>query len=170
MTTCEIERKFLPDIAQLAAHLPRALDAYPAIEISQGYLAIDEQQEVRLRRSAAAGKIWYTQTVKSGSGLIRDEREAEISQQLFEHFWCMTEGRRVHKLRRAIADLFDRGSVFLDSYGEQLAGLAILEIEFYSEEAAHAFAAPAWLGPEVTHDPRYGARALVLGGELPPFK
>src|SRR5438552_1172812 len=65
----EIERKFLVD------ELPGALGSYPSEEIEQGYLAIDGEVEVRVRRRGGdATQI----TLKAGSGESRLEEEFEI--------------------------------------------------------------------------------------------
>ena len=63
----EIERKFLVD------EMPRAESG--RTEIEQGYLAIDEGAEVRLRR--AGDELFLT--AKSGHGEVREEVEVTIS-------------------------------------------------------------------------------------------
>jgi adenylate cyclase len=57
--------------------------------------------------------------------------------------------------------------VEVDVYAGDLDGLVSAEVEFASEEAAAAFAPPAWLGREVTGDPRYANRALAVSGPAP---
>jgi hypothetical protein len=65
----EIERKFLLD------RLPSGLGGRDRIEIEQGYLAVSEAAEVRLRRAGEHGTL----TVKRGHGRAREEFEVEIS-------------------------------------------------------------------------------------------
>ena len=85
--TKEIERKFcvrkMPD-----------LTACTGVEISQGYIAVGEDDiEVRLRRK---DKRFY-QTVKIGKGVQRTEVEVELSRAQFDTLWPLTAGRTGRK-------------------------------------------------------------------------
>jgi CYTH domain-containing protein len=147
----EVERKFL-----LAA-LPPGIDAGTRIE--QGYLAIDPAgSEVRVRRKGAKTLM----TVKTGVGLVRGEEEFPLDAELFARLWEMTEGRRVVKTRHLVpvGDFVAE----VDVYEGALAGLLTAEVEFPDEAAARAFTPPAWLGRDVTDDPRYANRALAVNG------
>ena len=157
VTPCEIERKFL------VAKLPDNLDSRPHNEIRQGYLAIGaDGTEVRLRRK---GDRFY-QTIKSAGGLSRAEFEIELTPDQFQILWPATEGRRVEKVRYDIIQ--DGGAkIELDVYQGDLAGLSTAEIEFASETESRSFAAPLWLGREVTEDSRFKNKNLALHG-LPP--
>src|SRR3954463_4317895 len=42
--------------------------------------------------------------------------------------------------------------------------LDLLSLEFADQDDAHAFIAPAWLGPEVTQDPAYDRASLARAG------
>lgn len=151
--TNEIERKFL------IKKLPGNLHHYPATEIMQGYLAIaSDGTEVRLRKKGSR----YFQTVKSGSGLQRDEVEIEISKDQFEKLWLMTEGKRIEKIRYEIA--YSGMTIELDVFGGMLQGLVVAEAEFISIEEANVFIPPSWFGIEVTEDDRYKNRNLVIHG------
>jgi adenylate cyclase len=150
----EIERKFL------VPEPPADLDRWPSTTIEQGYLAVDgDGTEVRVRRRAERAAL----TVKSGGGRSRVEEEIEIEPERFERLWPLTEGRRIEKTRYEIP-AGDRLTIELDVYGGALAGLVVAEIEFASEEHADAFAAPGWLGAEVTDDPRYKNQRLARDG------
>jgi len=150
----EIERKFL------VAQRPADLERWPATAIEQGYLAIAQAgPEVRVRRRA--GRTWLT--VKAGGGRVRVEEEIEIEADRFERLWPLTEGQRIEKTRYEIPA--DDGLVIeLDVYSGDLDGLVTAEVEFASEEAAEAFAAPAWLGPDITEDVRYKNQRLAVDG------
>lgn len=139
---------------------PADLDRWPSTAIEQGYLAVDSDgTEVRVRRRAGRAVL----TVKAGGGRTRVEEEIEIESERFERLWLMTEGRRIEKTRYEIPA--DGGlTIELDVYAGALAGLVVAEIEFGSEEAADAFAAPVWLGREVTDDPRYKNQRLARDG------
>jgi adenylate cyclase len=114
---------------------------------------------VRVRRRA--GQTWLT--VKAGGGRVRVEEEIEIEPDRFERLWPLTEGYRIEKTRYEIPA--DDGLVIeLDVYTGDLDGLLTAEVEFDSEEAAEAFAAPAWLGPDITEDARYKNQRLAVDG------
>lgn len=154
----EIERKFL--IAASAEELP----AGPWTPLRQGYLASGVGGEVRLRD--AGGTL--TLTVKSGVGLVREEREIELSAEQFDALWPLTEARRIEKRRAVI----EAGALRyeIDVFGGTLTGLAVAEVEFAALADARAFEPPAWFGVEVTEDARYSNAALALQGlpESPP--
>ncbi|HEY8583444.1 MAG TPA: CYTH domain-containing protein [Capillimicrobium sp.] len=152
----EIERKFLP------GELPEEVLRAAAKPIEQGYLAIDEGVEVRVRRIGGRCVL----TVKGGRGLVRLEEELEIDERRFEALWPLTEGRQLEKSRRSVP-LGDGALLEVDEYGGALAGLVVAEVEFPSVAASEAFAVPAWLGTEVTGDERYANRSLALSGVRP---
>jgi CYTH domain-containing protein len=119
----------------------------------------EDGTEVRVRRRDA--NAWLT--VKSGGGRVRVEEEIEIDSERFERLWPLTEGRRVEKTRYEIPGS-DGLVIELDVYAGALHGLVTAEVEFRSEDAAEAFAAPDWLGPDVTEDPRYKNQRLARDG------
>lgn len=152
----EIERKFLVDLSEL----PFSLADFPSCCIEQGYLEITPDAEFRVRRSTSAENVSYTRTEKRGSGLIREERESEISVEQFASDWQKTIGKRVSKTRYTIplrSDLVCE----LDVYEEPLPSLRVVEVEFPSVGESEAFCPPKWFGKEVTGDPRYKNSALI---------
>jgi adenylate cyclase len=150
----EIERKFV------VASPPEELERWPSTPIEQGYIAITQDgTEVRVRRRGGD----TTLTVKSGGARSRVEEEIPIDPDRFERLWPLTEGRRIDKRRYEIPA--DSGATIeLDVYRGDLEGLVVAEIEFASDRDADAFAPPAWLGREVTDDPRYKNQHLALEG------
>jgi adenylate cyclase len=155
----EIERKFLVD------ELPPDLDDHPSSTLEQGYLAIHaDGTEARVRRRDGRSVL----TVKSGGGLVRVEEELPIDDAVFERLWPLTEGRRIEKVRHLIPAQPEGLVIELDVYGGDLEGLAVAEIEFGSEDAARAFAPPAWLGPDVTGDARFKNQRLAVDGRPAP--
>jgi adenylate cyclase len=151
----EIERKFL-----VTGELPHDLDQYPAVEISQGYVAVaDDGTEVRVR--ARGGD--HTLTVKSGPSRVRAEEEIEIDERRFESLWALTAGRRLEK-RRYLIPAGDQLSIELDVYAGELDGLVTAEIEFDSAEQAKAFEPPPWIGSEVTGERGYSNQSLAAHG------
>ena len=151
----EIERKFL-----LSAP-PDDLDRHPSTEIEQGYIAIHpDGTEVRIRRRGGQATL----TVKSGGGKVRAEEELDLGDDDFERLWPLTEGRRIEKVRHVIPAGSDDLEIELDVYSGDLAGLVVAEIEFPGEAEADAFAAPEWLGREVTGDGRFKNQRLAVEG------
>jgi CYTH domain-containing protein len=151
----EIERKLLVD------ELPADLDAWDATRIEQGYLAITDDVEVRVRRKDGDAAV---ATVKSAPGLSRTEVELGVDTGAFEDLWPLTEGRRLVKVRHTREDA--PGVVFeLDIYEGDLQGLATLEVEFADEDAAAAWSPPPWAGREVTGDKAYANQSLALHGK-----
>lgn len=149
----EIERKFL------VGRLPDAFDDQPSAEIEQGYLAITDEVEVRVRRYGERAFL----TVKSSGDQVRVEEEIEIDARRFSALWPLTKGRRIEK-RRSRIPTADGLTIELDVYHDQLSGLLVAEVEFGSPEAAAAFVPPDWFGRDVTDDPRYKNKRLATAG------
>jgi CYTH domain-containing protein len=149
----EIERKFLVEQA------PDDLDAHPSREIEQGYLAITDDVEVRVRRYGDESFL----TVKSSGNESRVEEEIEIDRRRFDALWPLTGDRRIHKRRYAIP-IGDGLTIELDVYHGRLSGLVTAEVEFTSLANANAFVPPGWLGRDVTDDSRYKNKRLATHG------
>ena len=136
----EIERKFLvsDDGWRQGA----------GVAYAQGYLNRDPARTVRVR---IAGDKAYVTVKGVSKGATRAEFEYGIpvadAAQLLE----LSDGPVVKKVRRVVEHEGSRWEV--DEFEGDNAGLVVAEIEFASED--QAFAKPAWLGREVTDDPRY---------------
>lgn len=124
--------------------------------ITQGYLCISpNEEEVRIRRRDDK----CTLTVKSGSGISREEAEVEISIQQFESLLPACGGRVL--LKRRYEYPLQALTAEVDVYEGQLAGLQVVEVEFSSVEDANAFVPPNWFGEEKTDDRVFKNAALV---------
>jgi adenylate cyclase len=149
----EIERKFLlPDA-------PAWLLQSKAVRIEQGYLAIEEEVEVRLRRTEEERLL----TAKRGHGEVREEIEIALDREQFDALWPLTESRRLTKTRSLIP-LDDGLTAEVDIFEGELEGLVLGEIEFDSEAQSGNFEPPAWIGVEITGDERYAGQSLALHG------
>lgn len=151
----EIERKFR------LAEPPGWISRYQAKLIRQGYLAVSDKAEVRLRKIADEHFL----TVKVGHGLVRREVEIELDPAQFAELWPLTESRRLLKARRRIPLGDEEKSAEVDVYKEDLHGLVLAEIEFASEAESERFEVPDWLGAEVTGDQRYANQSLADGSK-----
>ena len=152
----EIERKWL--VEQVPAEVEGG--RWNVALLEQGYLAITDDVEVRVRRfDGKHAKL----TVKSSPALARVEEELDLEDRAFDRLWPLTEGRRVvkHRYSREVQP----GLVLeLDVYDGDLNGLATLEVEFADEAAAGAFTPPEWAGRDVTGEAAYANQALAVHG------
>lgn len=151
-TKLEIERRFLVNL------LPLAFTKYHPEYIEQGYLATENGTSIRIRSKGCK----YYQTVKTGSGKIREETEIEITKQLYDLFWKETKGRRIEKVRYEIP--YEGKIIELDIYEGNLKGLVTVEVEFDSEEECDNFKPPSWFGTEVTGIKEFTNRHLAGHG------
>ena len=152
----EIERKFLLEAP------PASLRDHPGVPIEQGYLAIAETEEVRLRREGDRRRL----TVKRGHGEVREEVEVDLTEEQFDALWPLTESRRLRK-RRYRVPLAEGLEAEVDVYAGELEGLVTAEVEFGSEQQSRGFRSPTWLGKEITGDERYANQRLAVDG-VPP--
>lgn len=148
----EIERKFR------AGAVP-GLATADGVRIEQGYLAIDRDAEVRLRRSGQECRL----TTKRGHGAEREEVEIEIDPEDLERLWPLTAGRRLAKTRRRIPLEGDL-TAEVDVYEGDLAGLRVVEVEFADVAGEKGFEPPDWFEEELTGDERYANQALATAG------
>lgn len=151
----EIERKFIV----AAAPPPDELGA--GVEIRQGYLAEEDDVEVRVRIAAADATL----AVKAGRGMARTEVEVTLSTEQAEALWPHTLGRRIDKVRHRVAIDDSVGlAAEVDIYAGPLVGLCVVEVEFEDEAAAAAFIPPPWFGRELTGQPGWSNAALARHG------
>ncbi len=146
----EIERKFLVD------DLPSGLG--PGVSIRQGYVALDDATEVRVRAKCDA----FTLTIKGGHGVERAEVELDLTPDQFDGLWALVGDRSLTKTRHEIP--VRGGLAEVDVYEAALTGLVVVEVEFPSISDADAFTPPAWFGAELTGDVRYSNARLAIGG------
>jgi len=156
----EIERKFL-----LRGDPASRLGNEVGEHLRQGYLAIDQAVEVRVRIGSESAAV----TVKAGRGVVRTEVEMPIAADEAEELWIHTVGRRIEKTRYRIdlagAGLDRRADVAeVDIYHGSLAGLSVAEVEFASESSAAEFVPPHWFGRELTGDDRWSNAQLARHG------
>lgn len=153
----EIERRLL------VRELPPDLDQYPHQRLRQGYIVVGQDASLRVREKGSGHKL----TIKRGRGLDREEVEIEVSDLQAGLLWPLAGTRIIDKTRYDLPDeKADNGPghLELDVYHGRLEGLALVEREFESAEAARNYTAPSWVGEDVTDDGRYTNARLAIEG------
>jgi len=142
----EIERKFLVT--------GEAWRSGTGVRLTQGYLNRDKARTVRVRVAGEQG--WLT--IKGVStGATRAEFEYPIPLADAQAMLLLCDGTLIDKTRHTV-DV--GGTVWeVDVFHGDNAGLVVAEVELTTED--QPFERPAWLGDEVTHDPRYFNSALI---------
>jgi len=136
----EIERKFLVTGTQWRQ--------VSGVRICQGYLNRDKERTVRVR--IAGDNAWLT--IKGVSrGAARLEFEYAIAPAEAEQLLALCDGPVIQKIRHTLP--YKGFTWEVDEFLEENAGLVVAEIELIAED--QPFERPAWLGREVTDDPRY---------------
>ena len=141
----EIERKFLVRDDSFKAL------ATEHIAICQGYLSVNERCSVRVRRWGDTGYMTVKQKGVQGH-FSRFEWEKEIPAADAESLLALCLSGKVEKTRWLVP-MADGLVCEVDEFHGANDGLLLAEIELESEE--QSFVAPAFLGEEVTQDPRY---------------
>ncbi len=100
--------------------------------------------------------------MKTGSGLVRQESEKEISEKEFNELWAKTDGKRILKTRYDIE--YEGLLIELDIFSQNLQGLVVAEVEFEDEEQSYKFVPPEWFGNEITDDNAYKNKTLAVYG------
>lgn len=146
----EIERKYL------IKELPENLAQYPCKHIEQGYLNTDPV--VRIRRTDDR----YTLTYKGSGLMVREEYNLPLNAEAFRHMKEKIDGILITKRRYLIP--FEKYTIELDIFEDELAPLQLAEVEFETEEDANAFLPPAWFGEDVTLSTKYHNSTLSQRG------
>ncbi|MCM1028310.1 MAG: CYTH domain-containing protein [Pseudoflavonifractor sp.] len=147
----EIERKFLVNDGW------EADTTSPGVEIMQAYLSDDPRATVRIR--IAGPRAFITVKGLTHSGISRDEWEYPVplddAREMIDR--C---GKSVLSKTR-----FHAGRWEIDIFHEALQGLVVAEIELSRPD--EEFPLPAWIGREVTGDPRYYNSSLAAAQVVP---
>jgi len=154
----EIERKYMLNANMAELQESGTLKVVREQRIEQTYLAIDEDQELRVRRltDVASGEVEYTHTFKRGNGLIREEVEYSISAEIYEQL--IRSCGAVPLTKNRMTAEFNGRKVEIDVY-DQLQ-LTVLEVEFRSEQEAAAFRAPDWFGQDISTERQYSNKQV----------
>jgi CYTH domain-containing protein len=137
----EIERKFL--VASDGWRKQAAGQRF-----CQGYLARADGVTVRVRR---AGSRSYLTVKGKPNGLVRPEFEYEVPVEEAEAMFNLCHRPLIEKTRYEVSHA---GLVWqVDEFHGDNAGLVLAEVEL--DHPDQPVDRPAWLGQEVSHDPRF---------------
>jgi adenylate cyclase len=167
----EIERKFLV--------VGSGWESAPPVRFRQGYLSASPGCTVRVRVAGGEAFLTIKGEPKGEGKLTRLECEYAIPvQDAHTMLDELASGIVIDKVRRMV-DV--EGTTWeVDVFAGPNAGLVVAEVELPSEDAP--FTRPAWLGAEVSGDPRFAnarlafepfaqwsaaARADVIAGRAP---
>ena len=157
----EIEKKWLIRTSDI----PYDLNTVEKYLIEQTYISFSP--EIRIRR--INDREFHTLAVKanmSADGLVRDEFEIDISEDEYLRLFMKkeTDAFTIHKTRYQFFDEAIGEIIAIDIFGNELAGLAYLEIEFANREEAGKFAEPDWVIMDVTSLKEYKNGSLAKYG------
>ncbi len=148
----EIERRFLLLPCSVKKFLKKKHIIYSRESIEQVYIKSDELGAERFRRAGNR----YIHTIKTGSGLQRQEIEEYVSYKEYQD--AKLKNPNIIKKIRCRFEL-DGYEFELDIFKDRLKGLNILEIEFDDLNSAKSFKMPDVLSQivisEVTDDRRF---------------
>ena len=135
----EIERRFL--IKRIPTNL---LTGSKSEKLISAYIERTSKHKLRARK--IGNKFLLTE--KNGAGVIREEKEREISEEEFNKL--SKDAIEVIKKTRYYVP---HGNLVLeiDVYEDSIKYPATVEIEFKSKELAASFAPPGWFGEEMAN-------------------
>ena len=148
----EIERKFLVSGDYKA-------EVYESTDIRQGYLCGGSGLTVRVRQRGDKGYLTI-KGARSRNGISRFEWEKEITADDAQALLALAQGGLVEKTRHLVKNTDGRHIWEVDEFHGANEGLVVAEIELASED--EPFDRPAWLGQEVSDDPRYYNSHLLI--------
>lgn len=133
-------------------------------QIVQGYLAISEDREDRIR---SIDSQQFTRTTKVGSGQTRKTYERTINEAEFNQLMKKITGRQIVKTRYKLTESAVGLAIDQFTGSGDLSGLCLLEIDFADSAQIAQFELPKWLESfvekEVTEDRTFSNRYLALG-------
>ncbi|WP_019626771.1 CYTH domain-containing protein [Thioalkalivibrio sp. ALJT] len=138
----EIERKFLLNSDAWREGVVRSR------RMRQGYLCGNDRASIRVRVDDEGANL----NIKSATlGVERDEYQYPIPAEEAHRLLDTLAGPQVEKTRYWVD--VEGWEYEIDVFEGANAGLIVAELELPSSDAE--FPRPAWLGDEVSHDPRY---------------
>lgn len=165
---------FLPEIERvwLLSELPEMPQPVLVLSITQGYVRSSVARDAglgakfRLRQSIDGnGRATWTQTRKTGRGMVREEEEIFLTHDQFKTLWPLTRGRRIEKTRSCVQAQAGRHGVW---EVDEFHGIELVMAEIEIHTPSTHVELPAWLEcvavKEVTDDGRFRNSALARDG------
>lgn len=148
----ELERTYL------AKGLPKDLVNFPSKEMLDIYLpSTSDHPKLRIRRRGDVFEITKKSPVVEGDASRQIEQTIPLLREEYEEL-CLVPGMRVAKTRYLYKE---NGVDFeVDVFGDELAGLVLVDVEFTSVEEKNAFSIPSFCLAEVTQE------QFTAGGKL----
>lgn len=145
----EIERKFI------IKNIPKNIKVKEKRYINQFYIPNTNKDSNRIMRDRRIysvafenNSIKYFYSTKKGIGLIREEKEIEISSEIFFNILKSYNSTPIVKIRNFIQDNLTNLLIEVDQFINY--PLTLVEVEFKNEEQAKNFSIPSWFGEEKT--------------------
>jgi len=154
----EIERKYLLDVYPDTLIQEGIIKVEKEQLIEQTYLALDGDQELRVRKitDPNSGQVEYTHTFKKGWGIAREEVEFTISEGLYDQ--VVEAHGAIPLTKRRLTARWGDTVIEIDDYAQ--IDMLVLEVEFSSIEAADSFVPPAWFGQDISTDKQYSNKKV----------
>ena len=148
----EIERKFLVRNDDWRSAVTKSTD------YRQGYLSTDADRNVRVRTKGAKAVLTIKGKARGAAGLTRAEFEVELP---YDDAEAILDGLCHRPIIEKVRHRVEHDGLIweIDEFAGDNAGLVVAEVELDSED--QVFDRPAWLGEEVSDDPRYLNASLV---------
>lgn len=160
MGNIEIERKYLMNRFPEAELQTGIASTISVQHIDQTYLALAENEEIRIRRLTCVNNTLlpdqFTHTFKKGNGLVREEIEYEISEDIYAQLLRSAGKVPLTKVRTTLQCGEHRYEI--DVY--ESIGLQVVEVEFPDLLAAGQFVPPDWFGEEISHVRQYSNKEM----------
>lgn len=156
----ELERRWLVNSAERPA-----LESVPATLIEDHYIIGTRMRLRRMGRPDRAETIWKL-TKKYDTD--RPEARPIVTTYLTENEYALLAMLPASPLRKyRYHVLIDGRTWSIDLFEDGLAGLELVETEAANEEELPSLTPPAWVGDEITHDPRFQCGVLAQTNEIP---
>ncbi|MBE1444956.1 CYTH domain-containing protein [Paenibacillus sp. OAS669] len=156
----EIEKKYLLESFPEAILQNKELKLISTQHIYQTYLAFSDKEEIRVRQLVDHdGTSTFTHTFKSGHGMVRQEIEYPISEEIYRQLLGNTQLVPLEKVRTTVEHQGHRYEI--DEYKQ--IDLLVVEVEFADESAAYSFQPPEWFGRELGQEEEFRNKTLWIG-------
>ncbi|MNI23204.1 CYTH domain protein [compost metagenome] len=154
----EIERKFLLNEYPEQLIKDGKLKVISEQMIDQTYIAMDEDQELRVRKivDKLSEDVTYTHTFKKGNGLVREEVEYSISGGIYEQI--ISAFNYIPLMKTRTTAQWEGITVEIDQYHQ--IDFIVLEVEFESEKEAAEFDTPYWFGEDISSNRQFSNKTV----------